>query len=79
MLTLRLSRIVDQWEPLVSGNRGAIYDAQYYVGKLKSKYSATVSAMDKYVPGIMVGRCRLTVSNPVLKAPVIPSLETRIA
>ena len=27
----------------------------------------------------MVGRCRLSVSNPVLKAPMVSALETRIS
>lgn len=47
----------------VSGDRGSIYDGMHYVEKLKSKYQATVAAMDKYVP---VGQCTSTLTNQPL-------------
>jgi hypothetical protein len=35
--------------------------------------------MEVWGEGIRVGRCRLTVSKPVLKAPIFSALETSIS
>jgi len=37
-----------------------------------------VALMVPFVIGFEVGRCRLTVSTPVLNAPMVSALETRI-
>jgi hypothetical protein len=47
------------------------------------KYEATngsveLSAMDRCSRMLKVGRCRLTVSKSVLKAPILSGLETTI-
>jgi len=47
------------------------FNLRLYILNLQS--AAGLTALD------LVGRCRLTVSNPVLKAPVVSALETRMS
>jgi hypothetical protein len=48
---------------------GGVFDTVLFLTPLARKY---------YYDSV-VGKCRLTVSNPVLKAPTVSALETRIS
>jgi hypothetical protein len=43
-----------------------------------AKKPTAAKAFESVAPGAPVGRCRLTVSNPVFKAPMVSALETII-
>ena len=49
--------------------------------RLKLKHDKLVSSfafifnLRRYIPGCKVGRCRLTVSNPMFKAPMVSAIS----
>ena len=70
---LTLSRKLDECKPLGGGGGGGGGNADGKVFAGKARVSLT------FRQRVEVGRCRLPVSKPMLKAPMMSSLEAKIA
>jgi hypothetical protein len=78
---------VDKCKPLAAGGGGPLSKNQResVVEQLLSKERVLVLLFNRAFAGseepphLLVGRCRLAVSNPVLKAPQVSALETGIS